>query len=83
MSDVERLRDELALAEATEKLEAAREKLHAKRDEKTIAAYKRESDKVAALRQTFRTNFPRTQESGKDGVATPDPVRISGKAVQP
>lgn len=83
MGDVERLRDALALAEATEKLEAAREKLHADRTKKTIAAYKAESDKVAALRQEYRTKFPRVAEFGENGVATPDPVRISGKAVQP
>jgi hypothetical protein len=84
MSDeVERLRDELALAEATEKLEAARGKMHAGRTEKTVAAYREESEKVVALRQGFRTKYPRTAESGKDGVATPDPVRASGSAVTP
>jgi hypothetical protein len=83
VTEVERLRDELELAEAAEELEAAREKMHADRTEKTVAAYKAESEKVAALRQAFRTNFPRIAESGENGVATPDPVRISGKAVQP
>lgn len=81
--DVERLRAELELAEAVEKLESAREKLHANRTDKTIAAYKAESETVSLLRQAYRTNFPQTAQSGTDGVATPDPVRISGKAVSP
>jgi predicted nucleic acid-binding Zn-ribbon protein len=57
MSDTKRLEAELELAKASEKLEAAREKMHAKRTEANIAAYQKESDKVAALRQAFRQNY--------------------------
>jgi len=83
VSDVERLRDELALAEAVEQLEKAREKMHDDPIEKNIAAYREKSEAVAALRSAFREQYPRVAESGENGVATPDPVRISGKAVQP
>lgn len=83
MSDVERLRDELALAEASEELEKAREKMHADRSSKAVAAYRAASEKVVELRRDFRTRYPRTQQSGRDGVATPETVKATGKAVTP
>jgi len=88
VSDVERLRDELALAEAVEQLEEAREKMHDHPSEeapskKAVAAYREKSEAVAALRSAFREQYPRVAESGENGVATPDPVRITGKAVEP
>jgi hypothetical protein len=83
VSDVERLRAELELAEAVEELEIVREQMHATETPEAFAAYRAESERVASLRAAYRTSFPRTAESGENGVATPDPVRISGKAVQP
>ncbi len=83
MSDTERLRDELALAEATDALESAREKMHAANTPETVAAYRDESAKVVELRQAFRTKYPRQQQSGVDGVATPDTVKATGKAEGP
>lgn len=82
MSDVDRLRAELELAEAVEKLEDARAKVLSHKTEKTLATYKAASEKVANLRQAFRSDHPTVGAEG-DGVARPDPVRISGKAVQP
>jgi hypothetical protein len=77
MPDVERLEDELALAKALEPLEKAREAMHADRTPKTIAAYKRASEKVVAARQAFRTKYPPAAGVDGDGNATaaPDTVK--------
>jgi len=53
MSDVERLTQELELAKLCEKLEAARETMHADRSESNIAAYRKWCDKVATARSAF------------------------------
>lgn len=77
MSDVERLRDELALAEAMEPLEKAREAMHADRTPETIAAYKQACEEATAVRQAFRIKYPRVPQSGGDAVATPDTLNVS------
>jgi hypothetical protein len=76
-TDVERLRDELALAEACESLEAAREAFHDKRTPARVKKFKEESVKVAKLRQAFRTKYPAKPVAEGDGVATPDTVAAS------
>jgi len=83
MSDIERLRDELALAEAMEPLEKAREAMHADRTPKTIKAYKAAASQATEVRRAFREKYPATPQSGADGVATPDTVKVKGKAVEP
>ena len=80
MADVERLRDELALAEAMEPLEKARDAMHADRTPKTVKAYKAAAAKATEKRQAFRTKYPSQQTSGGgDAVATPDTVKVSTK----
>jgi len=54
---VQRLEAELKLAKASERLEAARESMHADRNEETIRAYKKECDTVASIRQEFRSKY--------------------------
>ena len=86
MADVERLRAELALAEAMEPLEKAREAMHADRSPKTIKAYKAAAAKVAAERAAFREKYSVGERTGgvpADGVATPDTVKATGKAQGP
>ena len=88
MADVERLRDELALAEAMEPLEKAREAMHADRTPKTVKAYKAAAAKATAVRVAFRTKYPQGQRSAGggvvgDGVATPDTVKAKGTVVNP
>lgn len=83
MSDVERLRAELALAEAMEPLEKAREAMHADRSPKTIKAYKEAANAAAAARQAFREKYGPPSSSAGNGVATPDTVKATGKAVSP
>jgi len=83
VADVERLRDELALAEAMEPLEEAREAMHADRTPKTIKAYKAAAAKAAEARAAFRADYPSVQQSGGDGVATPDTVEAKGTVVNP
>lgn len=58
MSDVERLKAELELAEACEELEAAREAMHADRsNEDLVASYQDHSNRVVQLRQAFRERY--------------------------
>jgi hypothetical protein len=83
VSDVERLRDELALAEAAEPLEEAREAMHADRSPKNVKAYKAACAEVTVARQAFREKYPAAPQSGTDGVATPDTVKATGKAQAP
>jgi hypothetical protein len=83
VSDVERLRAELALAEAMEPLEKAREAMHADRTPKTIAAYKAAAAKASEVRAAFREAYPSQQQSGGDGVATPETVKAKGTVNQP
>jgi hypothetical protein len=83
VADVERLRAELALAEAMEPLEKAREAMHADRTPKTIKAYKAAAAKATEARVAFRTEYPSQQQSGGDGVATPDTVKAKGTVNNP
>lgn len=83
MSDIERLRAELALAEAMEPLEKAREAMHADRSPANIKAYKKASDEAAAQRRAFREKHGSPGASGGDGVATPDMVKATGTAQAP
>jgi F0F1-type ATP synthase membrane subunit b/b' len=80
VADVERLRDELALAEAMEPLEKAREKMHADRSPANVKAYKKAAAKATEARQGFRRKYPSQQTSGDgDAVATPDTVKVTTK----
>ena len=80
MADVERLRAELALAEAMEPLEKAREAMHADRSPKNVKAYKAAAREATAARVAFREKYPPTQQSGADGTATPETVKATGRS---
>jgi hypothetical protein len=80
VADVERLRDELALAEAMEPLERAREAMHADRTPKTIKAYKAAAREATAARVAFREKYPPVEQSGTDGTATPETVKARGRS---
>ncbi len=83
MADVERLRAELALAEAMEPLEEAREAMHADRTPETIEAYKAAAREAAAARVAFREQHGPPPTSEGDGLATPDTVEVKGTVNQP
>jgi cytidylate kinase len=84
MSDeVDRLKAELALAEEVDELEEARAAMHKKKTDATLKAYRKASEKVAAARQALREKHPTTAASAADGVARPEPIRVSGRAVSP
>lgn len=82
--DVKRLESELELAKALEKLERAREKMHADRkDKRAHTAFRNASEEVAKLRSAHRTKFPTTPSGEGDAVATVDTVHASAKAEEP
>jgi hypothetical protein len=76
-TDVERLREELAVAEACESLEAAREAFHEKRTPARVKKFKEESVRVAELRQAFRIKYPSKPAAEGDAVASPETVGAS------
>lgn len=78
VDELQKSRDQLEVAEACAVLEEARDKMHADRSEKNIAAYKEESNKVSALRVAFREKYPPPTPEYPDGVATPDTVEVAG-----
>jgi hypothetical protein len=71
---VERLKAELAVAEAEAVLEQAREAFHDKRTPARVKKFKAESVRVAKLRQAFRLKYPRQPENEGDAVAAPETV---------
>ncbi len=78
MSDVERLEAELKLAKLSEKLEEAREAMHADRTPENIAAYQKWSNKVAAARSEYRTKHrPGAPVGPGDGVASVETVEAA------
>jgi len=80
MSDVARLRAELALAELAEVLEAAREAVHADKTPANIEAYRAASAAAAAARSEFRTNFAAPVPKEGDAVAKPGTVAAEAEA---
>ena len=79
IDEVQKLKDQLKVAEASQELEAAREAMHADRtDEAAMAKYKELSQKVADARVEFRTKYPPPVPADGDAIATPAPVDASG-----
>ncbi len=84
MSEVARLEAELELARKCETLEAAREAMHADRNEQTIAAYQEACNEVAAARAAYREEHrPTTPVEPGDGIASPETVEVSIGVEQP
>lgn len=55
-------------------LEKARDAMHDKRNDKTIAAYQKASDAFAKARQEMRSGRESTEAAEGDAVAEPTPV---------
>jgi hypothetical protein len=79
MSDVERLEAELALAKLSEKLEAAREAMHADSSPKNVSAFKKLSVQVTDARRDWRVNH-RDKAPKPPGAGTANPETVRGKA---
>jgi hypothetical protein len=80
VSDVDRLRAELALAEASQRLEAAREAMHADRsDAAKLRAYRRASERVVELRRDYRENHRPAAGGPGDAAPQPKTVRASSR----
>jgi len=80
VDEVQKLKDQLEVAEISQELETAREAMHADRDDAdAMAQYKELSQKVADARQAFRTKYPPPVPAEGDAIATPAPVEASGE----
>lgn len=79
MSDVDRLKAELKLAELSEKLEEAREAMFEDNNEETLAAYKSASKKVADARSAFRQEY-RVEVGPGDAAPEVDTVNSTAAA---
>lgn len=76
MSDVKRIKSELALAELAETLEQARDAMHANSNEKTLAAYRAASDEMAAARSSHREKYS-TQVGPGDAAPEVDTINVT------
>jgi len=78
MSEVEKLRDELALAELKEKFLATKEPvLTGNPSEKERTSYKALRDKFAAARTAFRIKYPPPPPKRGDATVMPETVGVA------